>query len=226
LSDEIYGPLHHKGRHVSISRFYPEGTIVSGGISKWCGAGGWRLGTFIFPPSLDWIMKTMASVASETYTAVSAPIQFAAIRAFKGGINIERYLRNVRRILSTVGKRCHAILKETEIRVHPPQGAFYMFLDLSNYTDRLSKRKISDSVELCNTILKESGVAMLPGKPFGRPHNEFTARVAYIDFDGAKALAASEAIPSDEPLPDDFLENHCGNVIQGARKLADWVNDL
>ncbi|MEM7678388.1 MAG: aminotransferase class I/II-fold pyridoxal phosphate-dependent enzyme, partial [Myxococcota bacterium] len=46
LSDEIYGELHHDGRYVSIAQYYPEGTIVSSGLSKWCGAGGWRLGTF------------------------------------------------------------------------------------------------------------------------------------------------------------------------------------
>ena len=40
LADEIYGELHHTGQHVSIARFYPEGTIVSSGLSKWCGAGG------------------------------------------------------------------------------------------------------------------------------------------------------------------------------------------
>ena len=53
LSDEIYGQLHHRGEHVSIARFYPEGTIVSSGLSKWCGAGGWRLGYFVFPDSLS-----------------------------------------------------------------------------------------------------------------------------------------------------------------------------
>ncbi len=34
LSDEIYGELHHAGRHVSIAEFYPEGTIISTGLSK------------------------------------------------------------------------------------------------------------------------------------------------------------------------------------------------
>ena len=42
LSDEIYGELHHDGLHLSLARFYPEGTIISSGLSKWCGAGGWR----------------------------------------------------------------------------------------------------------------------------------------------------------------------------------------
>jgi len=40
ISDEIYGLTHHTGQHVSIERFYPEGTIISSGLSKWCGAGG------------------------------------------------------------------------------------------------------------------------------------------------------------------------------------------
>ena len=83
LSDEIYGELHHQGRHVSVARFYPEGTIVSSGLSKWCGAGGWRLGMFMFPSDLRWLLDAMAVVASETYTSTSAPIQFASITAFE-----------------------------------------------------------------------------------------------------------------------------------------------
>jgi aspartate aminotransferase len=72
LSDEIYARLHHQGEHISIAKFYPEGTIISSGLSKWCGAGGWRLGTFAFPPDMSQLMNSMASVASETYTSVSA----------------------------------------------------------------------------------------------------------------------------------------------------------
>ncbi len=85
LSDEIYGELDFDGAHVSIARHYPEGTIISSGLSKWCGAGGWRLGTFAFPAALDWLLEGMAVVSSETFTATSAPIQYAAVRAFRGG---------------------------------------------------------------------------------------------------------------------------------------------
>ena len=85
LSDEIYGEIHHQGEHVSIARYYPEGTIISTGLSKWCGAGGWRLGAFTYPHHLGWLLDAMAVVASETYTSTSAPIQFAAVTAFEGG---------------------------------------------------------------------------------------------------------------------------------------------
>jgi aspartate aminotransferase len=82
ISDEIYSELHHSGDHYSISRFYPEGTIVSGGLSKWCGAGGWRMGFWLFPSSMAWLRKSMLVMASETYTSVASPIQHAARRAF------------------------------------------------------------------------------------------------------------------------------------------------
>jgi len=92
LSDEIYGQTTFSGEHISIARFYPEGTIISSGLSKWCGAGGWRLGTFVFPEQLKWLMKAMCSVASETYTSVNAPTQYAAIKAFQSGEDIDSYL--------------------------------------------------------------------------------------------------------------------------------------
>jgi len=44
IADEIYSLLVFKDRQVSIADYYPEGCIVSSGLSKWCGAGGWRLG--------------------------------------------------------------------------------------------------------------------------------------------------------------------------------------
>ena len=49
VSDEIYGKVDFEGNHQSLARYYPEGTIISTGISKWAGAGGWRLGLFGFP---------------------------------------------------------------------------------------------------------------------------------------------------------------------------------
>ena len=61
LSDEIYGEIHHQGAHVSIARYYPEGTIISTGLSKWCGAGGWRLGTFTCPRHLGWLLGSDGS---------------------------------------------------------------------------------------------------------------------------------------------------------------------
>lgn len=224
LSDEIYGQLHFQGKHVSIAQFYPEGTIISSGLSKWCGAGGWRLGTFAFPSGFEWLLNAMAAVASETYTSVSAPIQYAAVRAFKGGILIERYLCHARRILLQLGNRCVDILRDAGIRVHSPEGGFYLFIDFSPLAEKLKNRGVAGSKELCERLLKETGVAILPGVVFQRLPEELTARLAFVNFDGPRALSASETIPLNENLPDDFIETNCLSVVQAIQKIADWVS--
>jgi aspartate aminotransferase len=225
LSDEIYGQLKHSGGHFSVGRFYPEGTIISSGLSKWCGAGGWRLGTFTFPKSLTWLMEAMAAVASETFTSVSAPIQYAAVQAFRGGREIEEYLSHARRILHLLGTHCAAILKDAGLLVHNPEGAFYLFIDLEPMRDRLAERGIHDGREMCEQLLMDTGVAILPGADFERPPMELTARLAYVNFDGAETLAASQEISLDKELPENFLTIHCPDTIEAMKRIADWVSE-
>jgi aspartate aminotransferase len=223
LSDEIYGQLHFEGAHVSISRYYPEGTIVSSGISKWCGAGGWRLGTFAFPPDLSGLLNAMASIASETFTSVSAPIQYGAIQAFVGGLELERYLFHARRVLALLGQQCYETLNAAGIRVVPPKGGFYLFLDFAPFAEKLAARNIRTSHDLCDRLLEETGVAILAGNGFGRPRPELTARLSYVDFDGTAALIGSGNTPLDASLPDDFMKQYCPRVLEGIRRLAEWV---
>lgn len=223
LSDEIYGELHFKGQHVSISRFYPEGTIISGGLSKWCGAGGWRLGTFTFPQSLRWLLDSMAVVASETFTSTSAPIQHAAIRAFQGGIEMENYLMQARRILSVLGKTITDKLIENGVSVVKPKGGFYIFPNFSALKEKLKEKGVTSSEILCEVLLNETGVAMLPGSVFGRPEEELTARIAYVDFDGAKALMAAEQVPTTKDINGEFIQSYCRNVVESIDHICDWV---
>jgi aspartate aminotransferase len=104
ISDEIYGLLNHQGNHVSLARFYPEGTIITTGLSKWCGAGGWRLGVALLPTTIEEkLKKTMIGIASETYSCASTPVQYAAIDAYQIGPDVEAYLAHQRRILNRVG---------------------------------------------------------------------------------------------------------------------------
>ncbi|MBN2090707.1 aminotransferase class I/II-fold pyridoxal phosphate-dependent enzyme [candidate division KSB1 bacterium] len=223
LSDEIYGQLHHKGQHISVAKFYPEGTIISGGLSKWCGAGGWRLGTFLFPPDYHWLLEAMADVASETFTSVSTPIQWAAVRAFRIDTQIERYLCHVRRILAALGNQCYQVLSDAGIKVCPPLGAFYLFPDFSPFREELAKRKITNAATLCKRLLEEIGVAVLPGSDFARPADELTIRIAYVDFDGARALAASETVPLDHPLPEEFVYLWCNRAVEAMHEIVDWL---
>ena len=84
LSDEIYTDLSFDNSYNSISEFYPEATFISGGLSKWCGAGGWRLGFLAVPNGSKQFMNSLKSLASESYSTVNTPTQFAAVEAYEG----------------------------------------------------------------------------------------------------------------------------------------------
>jgi aspartate aminotransferase len=225
LSDEIYGELNFSGNHHSVANYYPEGTIISSGLSKWCGAGGWRLGTFLFPTSLHWLKDSMAVVASETFTSTSAPIQYAAVRAFEGGDEIEQYLALTRRILSTLGLHITNRLRSAGVEVAQPMGGFYLFPDFGVWREKLTERKIYTSPELCERLLQEIGVAILPGTEFGRTATELSARLAYVDFDGNKALEAAAGTCENGELHSHFLETYCRNVLDGIDQVCDWLSD-
>jgi aspartate aminotransferase len=66
-------------------------------------------------------------------------------------------------------------------------------------------------------------VAFLPGSAFGRPEEELTARIALVDFDGAKTLAAAERTPLHEPLPADFLTTNCFKMVEAIDLVCDWL---
>jgi aspartate aminotransferase len=226
VSDEIYGGIHHTGQHVSIARYYPEGTIISGGISKWCGAGGWRLGTLTFPSSLRWLQDAMAVVASETFTSTSAPIQHAAIEAFRDSEEISRYLYHSRKVLRCIARYLTDKLHKMDIPIQLPHGGFYLFPNFEPYREKLAAKNICSSTQLCHAILQDTGVAMLPGSDFGCKPEILTTRIAYVDFDGEKAIAESIK-HAGENLPDiTFVNNNCPNLVKAFERLGNWLADL
>ena len=221
IVDEIYALTHHDGRQPSLAAWYPEGTIVSSGLSKWCGAGGWRLGTFTFPPQLRWLRDAMAIAASESHSAVAAPIQHAAVVAFRGGPEIDRYLTETRRVLGAVGRLSARLLAESGWGVRSPEGGFYLFPDAGGRSDSLRAAGVSTSAQMCERLLSERGVATLPGVSFGRPAGEFTLRLAYVDFDGAAALAAA-AQSGSSSLGDAFAREVAPRTITGIEEMGAW----
>ncbi len=221
LSDEIYGELQYDGRHVSMARVFPEGTIVSSGLSKWCGAGGWRLGTFSFPPDLRWLRDAMAAAASETFTSTSAPIQYAAIRAFQGGAPLERYLVGSRAVLKALVPWAAEHLRAAGADVITPTASFYLWVDLSPLRAQLKARGLETSIQIAEALLETTGVATLPGACFMRSPEELTLRLALVDFDGARALSAAM---SGDGLPDpEILRSSCHPTTEAIERMADFI---
>ncbi len=225
LSDEIYGETRFDGQHVSIAKHYPEGTIISGGLSKWAGAGGWRLGCFIFPEQLHWLRDAIAVAASETFTSTSAPIQYAAIKAYEPGNELQQYITDTRRVLERVGLYVHAQLVEAKLKVSAPDGGFYLLPSFEHHKQKLNGRGILTSDQLSSRLLAETGVAALPGSDFGLPEEFLCLRIAYVDFDGTKALNEAAKIATSDPLPDVFMTRHAPRIVEATRRIVQWLED-
>lgn len=218
VSDEIYGLLNHTGEHVSLAKYYPEGTIITTGLSKWAGAGGWRMGVALMPDNLGGDFKDiLLGIASETYSCAAIPVQLAACEAYKWNDGTKKYVETQRRILRALGNTCQQRLEKAGIRVVAPQGGFYLFLDFSElgFTFPTSNK-------LCEQLLAETNVALLPGTAFSMDASHLSARLAYVDFDGTAALEA--ASKSSGELDEAFLKSYTGHVLEGIDAICQWAN--
>ena len=213
LSDEIYSELTFEDNYQSISNYCPENTIISSGLSKWCGAGGWRLGYFILPENLSEITNQLKVLASETFSSVSSPIQYAAIAAHKN--DHKNYINHSKNILKSVGNYVYENLKSNNVLINKPQGGFYLLPEFIN-------KKFSTSTELCDNILKETGVALLPGSDFGFSEKKMLARLSYTDFDGENFM--NNTVHNEE-INYEKIKKHAPKIIEGINRLKDWSNN-
>jgi aspartate aminotransferase len=214
LSDEIYSELSFEDNYRSISSYCPEKTIVSTGLSKWCGAGGWRLGYFLIPESLNEIKDMINVLASETFSAVSAPIQYAAIKAYKN--DHSDYIDKSRNILKAVGNYVYENLRSNKVLINKPQGGFYLMPEFLN-------KKFISSSEMCNQILNDTGVALLPGSDFGFDKTRLLARLSFTDFDGQKLM---EQIEGNKIIDDKIINEFAPKIAEGVDKLKKWSESL
>ena len=211
LSDEIYSELYFTKNYKSISNYCPENTIISTGLSKWCGAGGWRLGYFIIPNELIRLKNSLKILASETFSSVSAPIQYAAIAAHKN--DHTNYINKSRKILKLVGEYVYNNLKSNKILINKPQGGFYLmpeFLDM----------KYKNSQEMCSSLLTDTGVVLLPGLDFGFSKDKLIARLSFTDFNGKEFM---NNLPEKNKLDDSLVDKFAPKIVEGTKRLKAWV---
>ena len=214
LSDEIYTDISFDGKYESISKYCSDNTIITGGLSKWCGAGGWRLGFFAVPKKHSEFLNTIKALASETFTSVTTPVQFAGIEAYTG--NYEEYKTTTINILKAVGKYVYDNLKSNKILINPPQGGFYLLPEFKN-------KKFKTSADMCNVILEETGVALLPGSEFGFSPKKMIVRLSYTDFNGEDFIKNCK---KNVLIDNSTIEKFAPNVAEGVKKLSIWAKNL
>lgn len=124
-----------------------------------------------------------------------------------------------------LGNYLYTRLRDLQIYAPKPQGGFYLFPDFSRYKERLMTRGIHNSSDLCDKLLNDTGVALLPSFDFGRPFEKLTARLSYVDFDGENALKVSAPDYADKPLDKKFIQRCCPNMIEAMNRMEEWMKN-
>ena len=211
LSDEIYSELTFDENYDSISNYCSDKVIISSGLSKWCGAGGWRLGYFVIPNKLNQLKNSIKVLASETFSAVSAPIQYAAISAFN--IDHSDYIRKSKVILKGIGEYVYRNLKSNNVVMNKPMGGFYLMPEFLN-------KNFKTSADMCTDLLNKKSVAILPGFDFGFPKDKMITRLSYTDFDGKNFMSK---ISSDTSIDEELINKFAPKITEGIKRIKDWV---
>lgn len=200
VSDEIYSEqtITDNG-HSSISEYYPEKTIISNGISKWLGAGGWRIGFMIVPKEMRPVIDAMNVYNSQTFSGVSTPIQYAAIKGFEDTPEMTAYLNNTRDILRVISNIFRRTLEEAGIQCTKTGslGSHYILLDFTNQPKTAALRAKYEALEdrskkfgemVGEMMIDESGVSLLQASAFGLPKEKLFFRLSFSDFEGGDLL--------------------------------------
>ena len=166
ISDEIYHGLSYGARCVSALEVTDD-VVVINSFSKFFSMTGWRIGWLVVPPDL---VRTMDRLAANMFICPPHVSQVAALAALspegeaEAQANLAVYAENRRLLLD----RLPAIGFD---RIAPPDGAFYLYADVSALTD--------DSAALAAEILEHAGVAVTPGIDFDPVRGRQTLRFSY-----------------------------------------------
>ena len=191
VSDEVYENLYYGEKPASAAAFAGanERTILVSSLSKTYAMTGWRVGYLTAPAP---IIENALKASQNSITCVAPFVQKAAAFALTDPI-IQKSAAEMRaayaRRRDLVLRIAHELESE-KVLVTPPQGAFYFFLDFRPLK--------MTSLEICERILEEAGVGLVPGSAFGEQGEGFVRMT----------IAASDE-----------------DVEEGFRKIVEWAEN-
>ena len=167
ISDEVYEKMVYDGReHVCVASLSEDvriHTIVINALSKTYSMTGWRVGYAAGPQK---VISAMVKIQSHSISHPASFAQYAALAALKGDQSC------VEEMVRAFAKRRELVLRMAseipQFEFKPPEGAFYLFPRVNGIWSSHWKGRIMDSsLTLCQYLLDEAKVAVIPGSPFG-----------------------------------------------------------
>lgn len=168
VSDEIYEHINFTGTHVSMASFPDmyERTVTVNGVSKAYSMTGWRIG-YIGGP--EYIARACNKMQGQVTSGANCIAQMATIAALDSDPSEIKYMvdafKNRRKLILNL------ITEIPGFKTNEPEGAFYVFPDISFYFGKTIRGKTINSAEdFALFLLEEAGVASVTGEAFGDPN--------------------------------------------------------
>lgn len=178
ISDEIYEYINFEGSHESIAQFEDirDRVILVNGVSKGFAMTGWRIGYMAAPAN---IAKACSKLQGQVTSGACSIAQRAALSALTSDKSFTRQMKEAFK------RRRDLVMEGMDqikgIKKYTPQGAFYLFPDISDFFGKSNgNRTIESDSDLCFYLLEEAQVALVPGSAFGSPQN---IRLSYAASD-------------------------------------------
>ena len=180
ISDEIYEHINFTGQHTSMAVFEDmyNRTVVVNGVSKAYSMTGWRIG-YIGAP--DWIARACNKMQGQITSGANCIAQRATITALESSPEKIKYMIDA---FKERRKLILGLLVEIPgFKTNQPQGAFYVFPDISYYFGKIIKgTTINTASDFSMYLLEKANVATVTGEAFGNPN---CVRISYAASEGA-----------------------------------------
>jgi aspartate aminotransferase len=167
LSDEIYEQLTYgDAKPTCVATLRPElrdRTITISGASKSYAMTGWRMGWTVAPKAL---VDAMGNIQSQETSCPSSVSQYALLAALDGPQDCVAEMR--REFQARRDLVCDSLRRIPGISFPTPEGAFYVFFDVSHYFGKsIGGVTVNDSLAFCKACLETAHVNLVPGSAFG-----------------------------------------------------------
>ena len=193
IADDIYEKIVYDDFQVhnivALNPALRDQTVIINGVSKTYAMTGWRIGYAIGPAE---IISAAAKIQSQSTSNATSIAQAAALEAIKGPQDdVITMVREFHKRRDVIVDRLNAI---EGMRCLKPQGAFYVFPNVSNLLGRTAnEKKLASPCDFADYLLEEAKVAVVPGEDFGsKEHIRFSYATALEDIEkGCKRISAA-----------------------------------
>jgi aspartate aminotransferase len=223
VSDEIYRDLRHDpaAGFRSAAELLPDRTVVSTGLSKTLGLGGWRIGALRLPPG-PWgrhLQARVTAIASDLWSGLAGPLQAAGAYAFAEPADVRDRVRAAARMHGALARAVHRLVVARGASARPPTAGFYVYPDLERHRAALLARGVRDAAGLQRLLLDRYGIAVLGGHHLGdHPHLlRFKIATSLLCGDSAAEQELTLLAPDPTTLP---------HVRSALGRLAGALDDL